>query len=182
LDALQSKLSIDRTIVVSLPCYLREFAETGNPLSNIKIDFFDLLNLPLVNALERKVVDVEISHYNIDKRCYRQIFREVAVITLQLENGEKAETVLPVNLHAQPTKGEDINHNCIPLLWQIFDIEKASYYSTNFSRSHHKGADNKSNEFIHFDNSVSIHYLPKKGFYMLWERNHYLRRKTGIKH
>jgi hypothetical protein len=151
-----------------------------------KIDLFELLNLPLVNALNYKIVDVEINHFNdggiADEKYYREIFKEWAIITLKLEDGRKAETVLPINLHAQPTKGSDLSHYCIPLPWKLFDIEKAAYYSTNFKRSHHKDADNKLNHFIHFDNSISVHYLPTKQFYMLWQRNNYLRRKISIKY
>jgi hypothetical protein len=150
--------------------------------SPYKIDLFQLLNLPLINAQKSTVKDVGIAYFDRkDERYYREVFSGIAIITLTLESG-KAETILPVNLHAQYAKGKDINHYCIPLAWELFDIDRASYYSTNFKRSHHKGVVSKKNEFIHFDNSITIRYLPKSRFYMLWEKRHFEHKTTSLKH
>ena len=91
---------------------------------------------------------------------------------------------MPDNLHGQPIYGkkEYLDHHCIPLRWRLFDIQKASYYGTNHKRSHHKGAKNKPNEFIHFDNSISLLFQPKGRFYYPWQKEFFERRKTSIKY
>jgi hypothetical protein len=148
-----------------------------------RIDFFELLNLPLVNSLNRAVKKVDMKYFEVKhEKYYREIFCGYLCIRLTLEQGNIAETILPVNRHAQSAKGEDIEHNCVPLVWKLFDIEKASYYSTNYKRSHHKGAKNRHNEFIHFDNSITIRYQPKNKWHLFWERRFHRQKITSIKH
>lgn len=153
----------------------------------LKIDFFDILNLPLINASKRKVkvTRVEVDYFEVKyDKYFREIFRGVVCIDLHFKDEQKADTILPVNLHGQPIYGkkEYLEHCCIPLKWRLFDIQKASYYGTNHKRSHHKGAKNKSNEFIHFDNSISLLFQPKGRFYYPWQKEFFERRKTSIKY
>ena len=152
--------------------------------ATLKLDLFDLLNLPLLSVINHSVKSVQIEYYESEERYFKEIFKGVVFLNGELENGQKFDTILPVNRHGQAIYGEKgfLEHYCLPLKWRLFDIEKASYFGTSFKRSHHKGAINKKNEFIHFDNSISLLFKPKGRLYMLWEKKFFEQRKTSIKH
>lgn len=148
----------------------------------LKLDLFDLLNLPLLNAVDQKVTSVEAHYYPSSEKYFRELFAGIIIITLTLEDGREVETALPVNLHRQYAKGSDIPHYCIPLNPELFDMEIGPYYSTDYVRSHHKGAVNQKNQSIHADMSITISYLPKDTLYTLGQKRFFEKKVTSIKH
>lgn len=151
--------------------------------ASLKLDLFDILNLPLLSIMVQRVKKIEIQYYEYWERYTKEIFKGLIFVIGELESGQRFDTILPVNLHGQATFGKEyLPHYCIPLKWQLFDIQQASFYSTNNKRSHHKGAINQKNEFIHFDNSISLLFLPKGKIYFLWQKKFFEQRKTSIKH
>ena len=128
------------------------------------IDFFDLLNLPLLNILKSKkrLNAVSLSFFSFRKHgtfsmFVKEWFRGALFLTFTFEDRTEELTILPVNLHGhQVYNGLDekgkrkyrlYEHNCVPIKWQIFDINKASYFSK-------QGVNERVN--IHFDNSFSL--------------------------
>ena len=132
--------------------------------ASLGLDFFDMLNLPLINILKSKknLKDVVISFYSFRKdgtydMFVKEWFRGALLLNFIFEDGAEELTMLPVNLHGHQVyngldqKGKQkyrlFEHNCVPVKWQVFDIDKASYFSK-------QGAKERVN--IHFDNSFSL--------------------------
>ena len=127
------------------------------------IDFFDLLNLPLLNILNSKktLKDVSVSFYSFRKdgtfnMFVKEWFRGALFLNFILQDGTEKLTILPVNLHGQQVYSKSENrkrkyrlyeHNCVPIKWQIFDIREVSYFSK-------KGIHEKI--YLHFDTSFSL--------------------------
>ena len=146
--------------------------------SRLKIDFFDLLNLPLLNALtsNQKITktEVEFTEYKIGfkKPWIRAFFEGDMEIRLHAESGNIYQTFLPVNFHASPKlnwkeeNGKKIRvqepygfpHHTIPLRWVLFDITESRQYTKKRRKSRWDKNLGKL-EYIHFDNSFKIlHY------------------------
>jgi len=160
--------------------------------ATFKIDFFEIFDMPLKSALSHKIKTVEIKPCDVGRGYFNPIFKGVVLINLVLEDGRKTFTFLPYNLHAQSkivgrqqnkpvVNACGMHHYCVPLSWSLFDIKKASYYSTDHKRSHHKGRLNKPFEYIHFDNSISVMHQPKGLTYMLWEMEMHKMEKDSLK-
>ena len=114
------------------------------------IDFFDLLNIPLLNAIDQKVTlaETKFSAYSRESQWIKAFFE--GQVRIKLHTASKIyETIMPVNLHgANKREGKTNNpygfpHHTIPLNWRLFDILS--------SREYHNG-----NTYIHFDNSFKI--------------------------
>jgi hypothetical protein len=143
--------------------------------ARIKIDFFDLLNLPLINALRsnQRIVKTEIKFHKFKLGSYalwvRAFFEGFVNIELHAENGDVYQTLLPVNLHASPKiewkDGKRIqnrygfSHHTLPLLWSLFDIIEGRQY-TKARRTSRWQKKLEDLEYIHFDTSFKIlHYV-----------------------
>ena len=142
--------------------------------ARLKVDFFDLMNLPLINALMSKQkflkAEVKFHKYSMSeaKPWIRAWFYGYTNITLQSEAGNIFQTYLPVNFHAS-AKIEWVNgqrtqnpygfpHNTLPLSWRLFDIMEGRQY-TKKGRESRWSKDVRDYEYIHFDNSFKIlHY------------------------
>jgi hypothetical protein len=135
------------------------------------IDFFDLLNIPLINAQKEKIVDAKVSfhEYKGKHAQWVQIFFEGFVtIKLTAQDGSFFRSHLPVNRHAgskitgynPETKKPLINqignyHHTIPLKWELFEVKE----SVEFSRKGRKSRRAKVVEkyiYVHFDNSIKL--------------------------
>lgn len=157
--------------------FLLEFASS-------KIDLFDLLNIPLLNLLELRkknpktyqVERVKVFFYPSNKGYMKPIFCGVVQITLYLRNGAICSTILPINLHGQPTiVGYDkidkkpiveihgIKHYCIPLKWSLFDVKETRFYSEWSEQA-------QRTVFLHFDNSIKILYQPDYQVYVMFKK------------
>lgn len=128
------------------------------------LDFFDVLNRPLLNMLQidKQIKEVNLRYYDFRKEYtvrmfIKEWFEGVLTITFILEDGSEHLTALPVNLHGpQVYNGLDKNgkqlyrlykHICIPLKWSIFDITEVKQF----------GKDGKKERiYLHFDNSFSL--------------------------
>jgi hypothetical protein len=142
--------------------------------ATFKIDLFDLFNLPLMDMAraEPKAKKVTVTFHERNLKPLKPIFRGTVRISLQMEDGQKCETILPVNLHGQPIYGhkEFLEHYCVPLKWQLFDVKRPSYFGSNYKRRHHRGASNKQAEFLHFDKSIGIIYMKDYMSYRWWKK------------
>ncbi len=134
--------------------------------SQINIDFFDLLNVPLINVLNsgEKIIKAEVTFqkYTSHALWVRAFFEGHIWIKLYAENGNIYKTIFPVNFHASSkiigydsftekriTDKYGFPHHTIPLKWSLFGVLESS----EFTR---KGIDCI---YIHFDNSFKIlHY------------------------
>ena len=74
--------------------------------ASLGLDFFDMLNLPLINILKLKknLKDVAISFYNFRKdgtfsMFVKEWFRGALLLNFTFEDGTEELTILPVNLH-----------------------------------------------------------------------------------
>ena len=118
--------------------------------TKFRIDFFDLINIPLLNALDQKVTlaETNFSSYFGKAQWIKAFFEGQVRIKLHTANGI-FETIMPVNLHgANKREGKTNNpygfpHHTIPLNWRLFDILSSSEYQNG-------------NTYIHFDNSFKI--------------------------
>jgi hypothetical protein len=144
--------------------------------ARIMVDFFDLLNVPLLNAVKsgQKIVDTKVEFLKYQpSRCFVKAFFEGLVyVKLTTETGQCFETYLPVNKHAAAKiKGYDrarkeriidrhgFPHHTIPLKWSLFDIVESCEYAKKRRQSRW---DKNPTEciYIHFDNSFKIlHYV-----------------------
>jgi len=142
--------------------------------ATFKIDLFDLFNLPLMDITRTglRAKKLKITFWERNRKPLKPIFRGTVLIRLELEDGQKCETILPVNLHGQPIYGPKgfLEHYCVPLKWQLFDVRRASYFGSNYKRSHHKGASNKQADFLHFDKSIGIIYIKDYLSYRWWKK------------
>jgi hypothetical protein len=142
--------------------------------ATFKIDLFDLFNIPLMDLarteLNAKRVEVTFRERNL--KPLKPIFRGTVLISLELEDGQKCRTILPVNLHGQHIYGQKgfLEHYCIPLKWQLFDVKNSSYFGSNYKRKHHRGASNKQREFLHFDRSIEIIHIKDYVSYLWWKK------------
>ena len=135
-----------------------------------KIDFFDVLNIPLISFLKsgQKAKKIEITPHKTRIGQIKTIFNYGYVtIRIHSETGEIYQTYLPVNLHGQPIfsgkKDKELfKHLCVPLSWELFDIQDCKYYS---------GYDKELDKtvYVHFDNSISLLHNKSK-FYFGYEQ------------
>lgn len=149
--------------------------------ASLKIDFFDVLNLPLIEAPKSKIINTKIVYKEVSDKYFNEIFKGKLLVTLTLEDGSKAQTLLPVNVHPQNAYGEKVAHYCIPLDCSLFDLMDEPYYSTDIKREHRKQAFNQ-NWNIHADKSLTIPYTVKKSTYTLMQKTFFERKVTSIKH
>jgi hypothetical protein len=148
--------------------------------ARLKIDFFDLLNLPLINALrsKKKIMDSEVKFHKLTmseaKPWVRAWFNGYTNITLQSETGDIFQTYLPVNFHAS-AKIEWLNgqrkqnpygfpHHTLPLAWILFDVLECRQY-TKKARVSRRSKEVGEYEYIHFDNSINILHFDLKTDY-----------------
>jgi hypothetical protein len=154
----------------------------GNPqnavllaeFARLKVDFFQLLNVPLINALRsnQKIVKTEVTFHKYSmeeaKPWVRAWFEGFVNIKLYAENADEFQTYLPVNFHASNkiewVKGRrkqnpyGFPHHTLPLSWKLFDIMEGRQY-TKKGRESRWSKDVRDYEYIHFDNSFKIlHY------------------------
>ena len=148
--------------------------------ARLKTDFFDLLNLPLINVLrsKQKMVKSEVKFHKFTmseaKPWVRAWFYGYTNITLQSDTGKNFQTYLPVNFHAS-AKIEWANgqrtqnpygfpHNTLPLAWILFDVFEGRQY-TKKARVSRRSKEVGEYEYIHFDNSINIlHYNLKTDY------------------
>jgi hypothetical protein len=157
--------------------YLEEY-------SRLKVDFFQLLNVPLLNALKSKnkitKTEIQFVKYAINKTPWIRAFFEGFVnIKLYTECGNKYHTQLPVNFHAsakiigydRESKKPVIDpygfpHHTVPLSWKLFDIVEGREY-TKKGRASRRAKEIGTYEYIHFDNSFKIlHYVDAQQYLM----------------
>jgi hypothetical protein len=134
--------------------------------SRLNVDFFDLLNIPLLGAVNQNVIlaETKFRSYVSQDAWVKAFFEGQITIKLQTDVG-MFETILPVNLHAanklngsrivgkdKKTKKNVVKtvtnpfgfpHHTIPLAWCLFGILESSEYQNG-------------NTYIHFDNSFKI--------------------------
>jgi hypothetical protein len=151
--------------------------------AQLKIDFFDLLNVPLINSVStgQKIINTEVKFYKFEQGRHaswvRAFFEGFVDIELHTENGDKYQTYLPVNLHAaakisgyNPKSKKRIidpyglKHHTLPLKWSLFDIIESREYSRKGRKS--RWDKNVSEcRYIHFDNSFKILCYDQKTSY-----------------
>jgi hypothetical protein len=134
--------------------------------SRLNLNFFDLLNIPLIGALNQNVTlaETKFSSYVSQDAWVKAFFEGQITVKLQTDVGI-FETILPVNLHAanklngskivgkdKKTKENIVKtvtnpfgfpHHTLPLAWCLFDILESSEYQNGST-------------YIHFDNSFKI--------------------------
>jgi hypothetical protein len=128
--------------------------------TKLEIDFFDLLNVPLINAVRsgKKIVNAKVEFDKFEMGSHAQwvraFFEGLVHLELHTETGTY-ETYLPVNKHAsskiigydhtskKPITSNQFYHHTIPLRWSLFDILESSEFGKNCT-------------YIHFDNSFKI--------------------------
>jgi hypothetical protein len=145
--------------------------------ARLKVDFFKLLNVPLLNALKsnQKIVKTEVTFHKYSmeeaKPWVRAWFEGFVNIKLNAENGDQFQTYIPVNFHASskivgynPETKKPITdpygfpHHTLNLSWSLFDIIEGREY-TKKGRETRWSKDGRDYEYIHFDNSFKIlHY------------------------
>ncbi len=162
---------------------LRDIDETYLLLgeyARLMIDFFDLLNVPLINVVSsgQKIVNAKVEFHKFDMGSHAQwvrtFFEGLVIITLISEKGNIFETYLPVNKHASSKiVGYDIEtkkritnpygfyHHTIPLKWELFDIIESSEF-TKKGRESRWALELEEYIYIHFDNSFKIIQYNKK--------------------
>ena len=139
------------------------------------IDFFDLLNIPLINAQKENIVDAKVLFHEYKPENKPKpsewvciFFEGFVTIKLTAQDGSIYKSYLPVNRHASSkiigynpeTKERLINpignyHHTIPLKWELFDVIE----SVEFSRKGRKSRWAKTVEnytYVHFDNSFKL--------------------------
>lgn len=143
--------------------------------ARLKIDFFNLLNLPLINLLRsnQRIVKTKIEFHKFKLGSHalwiRAFFEGFVNIELHAENGDVYQTLLPVNLHASPKiEWKDgkrtqnrygFPHHTLPLSWSLFDITEGQQY-TKARRTSRWQKELENLEYIHFDTSFKIlHYV-----------------------
>lgn len=142
--------------------------------TQLKLDFFDVLNMPLVSALKsrQKIKNSKVEFYKFGLGSHSQwvkaIFEGYVNIELIADNGDIYQTYLPSNFHACPklqweNKQKKLNsygfpHHTIPLSWKLFDIIEGRTYSKK-AREKRRSKEVGECEYIHFDTSFKIlHY------------------------
>ncbi|GEM_PF-1951197 len=165
---------------------LRDLDETYLLLgeyARLQIDFFDLLNLPLLNAVKsiEKIVNAKVEFHKFEMGSHAQwvraFFEGLVSITLTFENGNIFESCLPVNKHASSkivgydneTKKRITNpygfyHHTIPLKWELFDIVESAEF-TKKGRKTRWAKELGEYTYIHFDNSFKIIQYNKNTLY-----------------
>jgi hypothetical protein len=149
--------------------------------ASLKVDFFNVLNLPLIEASNSKITDTKIDYKEVSDKYFNEIFKGKMLVTLTLEDGSKAQTLLPVNVHPQNAYGEKVAHYCIPIDCGLFDLTDEPYFSTDYKRPHRKGAINE-NWNIHADKSITIPYMTKKTLHPRYKIRFHQQKVTSIKH
>jgi hypothetical protein len=158
---------------------LRDIDETYLLLgeySRLQIDFFDLLNLPLLNDVKsgEKIVSAKVEFHIFEMGSHAQwvraFFEGLVSIILTSENGIKYESFFPVNKHgSSKIVGYDSEtkkrmtipygfyHHTIPLKWSLFDIKESSEFSKK-GRKSRWAKEVEEYIYIHFDNSIKVIY------------------------
>ena len=167
--------------------------------ARLKVDFFDLLNIPLINAMRsnQRIVKTEVTFHKYKLGSHglwiRAFFEGFVNITLHSENGRVYQTLLPVNLHASPKlewknrkKGQNpygFPHHTIPLKWLLFDVlEGRQYTKARRTSRWQKQTDLKELEYIHFDNSIKIlHYVDTQQYLAFRKPFQYALKKWNTK-
>lgn len=148
--------------------------------ARLKVDLFDLLNVPLIYALRsnQKFIksEVEFHKYNRTSEWEHAFFEGYVNIKISAQNGDVYQTYLPVNFHASP-KLDWVNgyrvqdrygfpHHTLPLKWVLFDVLEGRTFSKK-SRKSRWSKEVGEYEYIHFDNSFKIlHYVDKAQYLM----------------
>lgn len=134
--------------------------------SRLNVDFFDLLNIPLLGSVNQNatLAETKFSSFSHQDAWVKAFFEGQITVKIQTDVGI-FETILPVNFHAanklngsrivgkdKKTKKNIVKtvtnpfgfpHHTIPLAWCLFDILESSEYQNG-------------NTYIHFDNSFKI--------------------------
>ena len=116
--------------------------------ARLKIDFFSLLNMPLINALRsnQRIERTEVTFHKYSmgeaKPWVRAWFEGYVNIKLHAENGDIYQTYLPVNFHASPkivgydpktkkpiTDPYGFPHHTLNLSWSLFDVIEGREYT-----------------------------------------------------
>lgn len=146
--------------------------------ARLKIDFFHLLNIPLLNAKNSNQqilkTEVKFKNYQRTSEWHHAFFEGQVNITMVAENGDVYSTCLPVNFHA--SSGLDgyckVNkykfpHHTIPLSWSLFDVSEGKVY-TKKGRTSRWSKNIEDYEYIHFDNSIKILCYPTRAQRLLF--------------
>jgi hypothetical protein len=140
--------------------------------ARLKIDFFDLLNVPLIYALRsnQKFIksEVKFHKYNRTSEWEHAFFQGEVDIEIYAENGDMYHTYLPINFHAaskiigydaktkkRVTDPYGFPHHTLPLSWSLFDVIEGKLYSKK-GRESRWAKEVGECEYIHFDNSIKI--------------------------
>jgi len=150
--------------------------------SAIKVDLFDLLNYPLTKLLEQKAKKITIRFSERNDKYLKPVFAGVVEIEAELSDGNKVQTILPLNLHAQSqivgrtrilkkpiVNPKGIKHYCIPLRWRLFDVKKCEYWSRK-RRTSRWEKNLRPLIFLHFDNSISLLYAENLQVYWMFKK------------
>jgi hypothetical protein len=155
--------------------------------AKMKIDFFDLLNIPLLNAVNsgQKIIDAKVHfrEHQPNRSFVKAFFIGFIQIELKAENGEIFETYLPVNRHAaskiigydkikkKPITANRFYHHTIPLKWSLFNVLQ-SVELTKRGRKSRWEKNPCQYTYVHFDNSFKIICYDKRSEF---GKNQYLR-------
>ena len=116
-----------------------------------QVDLFDVLCIPLLEALSLAVVNVEIvwsqmePHHGYEcfpKRAYTQIypyFNGIVQFRIKTNTMPDICTVLPYNIH---WTGKN-PHVTLPIMWKFYGIKEATYKDDNTVK-------------VHFDKSITV--------------------------
>lgn len=122
--------------------------------ASLKMDFLDLLNIPLISFLKsgRKAKKIEITPIKSRIGLIKTIFNYGYVRIKIHTDSETYEAIYPVNLHGRTVFSGKPERNfipeyCLPINWSLFDVKDCKTFSKK---------KNKKTFFIHFDNSISI--------------------------
>ena len=150
--------------------------------SAIKVDLFDLLNYPLTKLLEQKAKKITVRFFERNNKYLKPVFAGVVEIRAELSDGNKVQTILPLNLHAQSqivgrtkiskkpiVNPKGIKHYCIPLRWRLLDVKRCEYWSRK-RRTSRWDKNLKSLIFLHFDNSFSLLYAENLQVYWMFKK------------
>lgn len=157
--------------------YLVEYAR-------LKIDFFELLNLPLINALNQTIIKSEVTYHEYglgsQKMYIKAFFCGYVTIKLTANNGVIYETQMPVNIHTASkivgrrdnkpiTDAYGFPHCTLPLNWKLFDVQDSREYTRKSKVSRWAKKTNEC-QYIHFDNSFKIVAYKDKHLYMTFRK------------
>jgi hypothetical protein len=157
--------------------------------AQLKIDFFDLLNMPLVSALKsnQKITKSTVKFIEFglhQEQWIKALLEGYCWIQLEAEKGDIYQTYLPVNLHAgskikwftasdgsKVRESNDLGfpHHTIPLSWALFDIIEGRDYSKK-GRLSRWDKNVGECEYIHFDTSFKILHYQDQARYLAFNK------------